>query len=396
MMRLLHRAAVAVCLTLATTAANAEWILKSSASRVEAGQPFEIELVLLNETALPIDGTLPDRLRVRIVAGEREFSGELRLAQPDAVPSAPVAPGAFRKLAYTLTLPPDVEGPVTVVPEAVQATPLTIVAQRVAPIAGRTLAEAKPTPEAHLKPVDTQPEPALQTYDPMYFVVGDRGDTRARFQLSFKYRLLDERGPIGRLFPPFFARVYFGYTQTSLWNLSQSSKPFEDTSYKPSLFYYEPAAWTNADGRYNLGVAGGLEHESNGQGGPQSRSINILYVRPEWRAFVGDHYYMFVAPKVWGYLDKSENPDIQRFRGYFDLNLRAGRVDGLQVSTNYRKGTATIGAVQVDVTYPIRRPFFANAGGYLMFQYFNGYGETLLNYNVRGPAQYRLGFAIVR
>jgi outer membrane phospholipase A len=71
-------------------------------------------------------------------------------------------------------------------------------------------------------------------------------------------------------------------------------------------------------------------------------------------------------------------------------------VDGLKLSAYYSKGTSTMGAVQLDLSYPIRQPFFADAGGYLYFQYFNGYGESLLDYNVKGPAQYRLGLAIVR
>jgi phospholipase A1/A2 len=228
------------------------------------------------------------------------------------------------------------------------------------------------------------------------FVVGRRtGQTTAKFQLSFRYRLFDERGPIGAVVPP-LAKLYFGYTQTSLWNLTQESKPFTDTAYRPSFFYFEPAVWTSPTGRHNLSVAGGFEHESNGRGEPQSRSINILYLRPAWRTFLDDKHYVFVAPKMWIYLDRDENPDIQRYRGYFDLNLRVGRVDGLQLSTNYRKGTDTFGSVQVDLSYPIRQPFFADAGGYLPFQYFNGYGESFIDYNIRGPAQYRLGFAIVR
>ena len=44
----------------------------------------------------------------------------------------------------------------------------------------------------------------------------------------------------------------------------------------------------------------------------------------------------------------------------------------------------------------IRQPFFANAGGFLHFQYFDGYGETLLDYNFRRNSQLRIGFSIVR
>lgn len=377
--------------------ASAEWLLRSNQARVDPGKPFEVELIVLNDSAEEVEGAMPERLPVRIAAGAREIEAELRLAKPLAAPLPKVPPGAFRKAAYTLILPPDVEGPITVSLTGMQASPLTLIAERAAPIGGAPIVAAKPESRApDPKSLDTQPEPALRTNEPMYIVFGRREDTTtAKFQLSFKYRILDERSYIGRLVPP-LAKLHFGYTQTSLWDLSSDSKPFDDTSYRPSFFYLEPAAWTSADGRHNLAFDGGFEHESNGQADEESRSINTLYVRPTWRTLLDNRHYFSIAPKIWYYLQRYETFPIERYRGYFDLNVRIGKVDGLQLSTNYRKGTTTMGAVQVELSYPIRRPFFADAGGYLFFQYFNGYGETLLDYNVKGPAQYRFGFAIVR
>jgi phospholipase A1 len=393
-----HRFLAVLAFASIATAAQAEWLLKSSSARVDVGRPLELELVLLNDTRAAMDAAFPERLAARLMAGNREIAAELVRGEPDHSKDAPLAPGGFRKAVYRFTLPPDIEGPVVLTLEGIQASPLTLMATRASPIGGEAIAAAPPKSSGPPAPgaVDTRPDPALQTYEPFYFVVGRRtGQTTAKFQLSFRYRLFDERGPIGAVVPP-LAKLYFGYTQTSLWNLTQESKPFTDTAYRPSFFYFEPAVWTSPTGRHNLSVAGGFEHESNGRGEPQSRSINILYLRPAWRTFLDDKHYVFVAPKMWIYLDRDENPDIQRYRGYFDLNLRVGRVDGLQLSTNYRKGTDTFGSVQVDLSYPIRQPFFADAGGYLLFQYFNGYGESFIDYNIRGPAQYRLGFAIVR
>jgi len=246
------------------------------------------------------------------------------------------------------------------------------------------------------RPLDTQPGPRLQTFEPIYFIGGTRKEeTTAKVQLSFKVSVFDEGGLVGKPVPP-LATLHFGYTQTAVWSLSEESKPFKDTSYKPSVFYLEPAAWTSTDKLHNLALEGGYQHESNGKSGPSSRSIDILYVRPEWRSVLDDGRFLLIAPKLWGYLDKDDNPDIQRYRGYFDLNLRAGYVDRLHVSTNYRKGTATAGAVQVDVSYPLGRPESGRPWAYLLLQYFGGYGETLLEYNAKGPAQLRVGLAVVR
>ena len=59
----------------------------------------------------------------------------------------------------------------------------------------------------------------------------------------------------------------------------------------------------------------GYEHESNGKDGVNSRSINTLFVQPVWRAGFSDGRTFIFAPKVYGYLEKSDNPDIQNYRG---------------------------------------------------------------------------------
>jgi len=244
-------------------------------------------------------------------------------------------------------------------------------------------------------PPDTERPPVLENFEPIYAIVGTRKDeTTARVQVSFQYRPFREPDS-GDRFPPRLGKLHVGYTQTAVWSLSEESKPFKDTSYKPSVFYLEPAAWRSTDKLHNLALEGGYQHESNGKSGPSSRSIDIFYVRPAWQTSFDKRHFLIVAPKVWRYLDKDDNPDIQRYRGYFDLNLRAGRVNGLQVSTNYRKGTATAGAVQVDVSYPLG-PESGPPWAYLLVQYFGGYGETLLEYNAKGPAQLRIGLAVYR
>jgi phospholipase A1 len=386
-------------LVAALAPARADWILTPKSEQAVSGRPFEVTLVLTNDSREPLPYAFPERLRARLVVRDRALDADL-VAVDGGATTATLEPGHFARRVYGVVLPPGIDGPVRLeLLGELAAARLTLVVEAADAVGGPALADAKPRPPVPPlgeRPLDTTPQPALQTFQPMYFIVGRReGDTTAKFQLSFKYRLFDERGSVADLWAP-LGKLYFAYTQTSIWNLSEESKPFADTTYSPSAFYFEPAAWRSVDGRQNLALEGGLQHASNGQGGANSRSLNIVYVRPAWRTFLDDRHFVYVAPKLWYYLDKEDNPDIQKYYGYFDLNVRAGRVDGLQVSADYRKGTTTMGAVQVAVSYPLRQPFFADAGAYLYFQYFNGYGESLLDYNVKGPAQYRFGFAIVR
>lgn len=233
-------------------------------------------------------------------------------------------------------------------------------------------------------------EGALSANDPMYFVVG-RGGV-ARFQFSFKYRAFDPDSKPVAWFSP-LSNLYFGYTQTSMWDLGGQSKPFRDSSYRPSLFWQ---GTTLGDGMKPDIMRAGFEHESNGKDGFNSRSINTFFVQPAWITQLSDGQLFGISPKIYAYQDKTDNPDIQRFRGYSDWNIGYGRTDGVILLTQLRSGTAGHGSVQIEMSYPLRKPLFARGGGFVFLQLFNGYGETLLDYNRSSSTQVRLGFAIVR
>ncbi len=235
-------------------------------------------------------------------------------------------------------------------------------------------------------------EPALSANEPMFLVVGGKGGGTARFQLSFKYRLFDADSlPVAWL--PSLAGLHFAYTQTSILDLGANSAPFHDTSYRPSFFWQTTAL---GKGLMPDLLRAGYEHESNGKDGENSRSINMLFAQPVWRSEFSDGRMLIFAPKFYGYLEKSDNPDIQRYRGYADWNIRYGREDGWLLATQLRNGTTGHGSTQIDLSYPLRKPLFARAGGFLHFQLFKGYGESLLDYNLDRGTQVRVGFSIVR
>jgi outer membrane phospholipase A len=241
----------------------------------------------------------------------------------------------------------------------------------------------------------TAEEPALSANEPMYFVIGDRGGLNARFQFSFKYRIFDSDSFPVAWFPPLVG-LNFAYTQSSIWDLGANSAPFRDTSYRPSFFWQ---GTTFGKGVMPDLVRAGYEHESNGKDGENSRSINMLFAQPVWRTEFSDGRALVFAPKVYTYIDKADkadNSDIQHYRGYADWNLRYGREDGWLLATQLRHGTAGYGSAQLDLSYPLRKPLFARTGGFLHLQLFEGYGESLLDYNTERSSQIRLGFSIVR
>jgi outer membrane phospholipase A len=232
--------------------------------------------------------------------------------------------------------------------------------------------------------------PGITAYDPVYFGLGGHGGLNAKFQLSFKYNPFD-------LWP-----FYLGYTQTSLWDLNSSSYPFRDTVYRPAVFYLNDHAWSSANGRLRFGWQAGLEHESNGRDGLASRSISTQFVRPRLEWQFSDNVRLTLSTKFYDYLEKTDNPDIAGYRGYADLQIGLLSYDW-RFTTMIRKGTVgSKGSIQVDAVLPLRvtdeilaRVGVHGVNGYIFLQGFNGWGETIIDYNRRRRWQMRTGLMLV-
>jgi outer membrane phospholipase A len=345
-----------------------DWILASADGRAAAGERFEILVIA------PPEQEPPDEVQVRLIVRPEE-----RILTLTAVG---VPTGAQR--VYVGDMPADVSGLVAMELVGRSSSVLSL------------LVASKPGKSDTLGTLTGQyggsgAEPPLSENDPMYFVVGSRGGWNARFQLSFKYRLFDQSSGFGKD-QPWLAGFYFGYTQNSLWDLESSSKPFRDTSYRPSLFW----RWERTDSKTWIdGLRAGVEHESNGQQGELSRSINIVFVRPEWRWTLREGGSFEFTPKFYNYLDKSDNPDIQKYRGYVDWRFRYDAAGEWIVTPVVRTPGGGKGSLLIDASKRIRDLKFGPIGGYLQFQYFNGYGEDILDYNQRHKSEFRIGFAIV-
>ncbi len=262
----------------------------------------------------------------------------------------------------------------------------------------------------------------ISSYDPIYFAVGSRERLNARFQFSFKFRLFEERDDLPR--EPFWKKrlreLHFAYTQTSIWDLESFSKPFYDSSYKPTLFLLHRLKQTPLG--LDLSLQAGGQHESNGKGGGSAptfpagglisttnrtkhpldtRSLNTLYVLPRVRWADSDRNFVEVGARLSGYFQHDENDDIESYRGNVELTVRGGQDRGLQLALHLRGRPGRHGSVEFNLTWPanrtlLLRDFAPSLGGYAQIQYFNGYGESLLDYDVRRRDQLRFGLMIVR
>jgi hypothetical protein len=262
----------------------------------------------------------------------------------------------------------------------------------------------------------------ISGYDPIYFAVGWRERFNARFQFSFKYRVFDPGTP-DESWPRHLARdLYMAYTQTSIWDLESFSKPFYDTSYKPTLFLLHTFT-PDPSRNWRLSLQGGVQHESNGKGGgaspsipsgsllsrttalrhpSDSRSLNSVYVAPTLRWTNERELFVEGRVRLNGYFDLPENRDLARYRGYGELTLKGGYDRGFQASLHARGKVDGHGSLELNFTWPaIETPLLhavlpTSLGGYAQIQYFNGYGESLLDYDVRRKDQLRFGLLLVR
>ncbi|MHA7679814.1 phospholipase A [Cupriavidus sp. PET2-C1] len=326
--------------------------------------------------------------------------------------------GEHRTVEYSAPLPPNLRGVVRLDPVDIDAAPVLVTLNRAPRADDPPSAQVAATPapvtsaegstpsvpvvpvipvaaasQASPVPADLQDQGRLTFNDPMYFMVGAHGGANAKFQFSFKFRIYQGENPASH---GLLENLYFGYTQFSLWDLSSDSRPFRDTNYRPSLFYYLSDTGVQNRVISRLSLAAGLEHESNGRDGAQSRSINTVFVKPTF--YLGDmsNWHWSVSPKLYYYVEKNDNSDIASYRGYMDLKLAYGKPDSWEFATTLRKGTQKYyGSVDTSVTYPLAR-LIPGTAGYLMAGYFVGYGESLLDYNRKLPWQFRLGYALSR
>ncbi|WP_203143667.1 phospholipase A [Marinobacter mangrovi] len=195
----------------------------------------------------------------------------------------------------------------------------------------------------------------------------------AKYQISFKVPLLtgmfDKR-----------LTLWFGYTQLSFWQVynNDASKPFRETNYEPEIFARYATQWDVGPGRLEA-VTLGLNHQSNGQSEPQSRSWNRVMGSV---AYTWDRWLFFVQPwyRIPEKTSEDDNPDIDKYLGYGDYwavyKIDNDRTLSLKLRNNFRTSDNKT-SIQLGYSFPVGETI----KGFI--QYYNGYGESLIDYNER-------------
>ena len=201
-----------------------------------------------------------------------------------------------------------------------------------------------------------------------------------KFQISLKTPLV--RGMFKNR-----ADLFVAYTNRSFWQQfnKEGSEPFRDSNHEPEAWLsfgndFELFGWKNSVNRL------GVSHQSNGQSGELSRSWNRVYA--DFIIERGDWYLSF---KPWLRIQESsendDNPDIEDYMGNFELgaiykhdehSFEAIVRNNLDFGENY-------GAIQLGWSFPLTD----RLRGYV--QYFNGYGESLIDYDAHTNS---IGFGI--
>lgn len=201
-------------------------------------------------------------------------------------------------------------------------------------------------------------------------------DDELKFQVSFQMPLATE------LFGG-NTDLLFAYTSVAWWQTFNNdiANPFRETNYEPEFIF---RTYANKDilGLNLVNWELGYNHQSNGQSEPTSRG---------WDRAVGSAAFELTDNTVfglraWHILDSQDNnSDIERYMGYGEFFL--GWVPNRNTFTAMYRPASEGDAVQLTWSYPISRYLRLYA------QYWNGYGESLIDYQVR-TQRFGIGVAL--
>jgi phospholipase A1 len=253
-------------------------------------------------------------------------------------------------------------------------------------LSAQIVSKAESTFDADSIRRDFRDQPYFGLYKDNYFVFGPsightptRQNTNVKFQISIAQRLTRATLLGG-------SYLYLFYSQKCFWNVLEESLPMTDLNFNPGIGLTRPLFVKN---KFIGKLTFILEHESNGRDGDESRSWNKISVAAN---VIVDHNLM-IHGKAWiPIIDGQNNKDILDYSGIYQMGMQMlssnNRFCG-GITLVKRRGWNLNYNTIVDLAYRISR----KDNQFLFLQYYNGYGEGLLEYN-KFHSQLRVGILI--
>ncbi len=215
----------------------------------------------------------------------------------------------------------------------------------------------------------------------------DYSTSETRIQLSVRTKIA--RGLLTEGHSPLRDSLWFGYTQQSYWQLFNGaiSRPFRSTDHEPELIYILPLdAPLNHGWRLRYGGLA-LNHQSNGQTLPLSRSWNRIILM----AGMEKDDQFSLTGRIWARVperaDQDDNPDISDHIGRAEVAAfwNVNKTHSLGVTLRHSLRSKARGSVRLEWLQAIGQKRADGEPGGLRFhtQLFSGYGDSLLDYNRR-------------
>ncbi|MGL4328305.1 MAG: phospholipase A [Tannerellaceae bacterium] len=227
--------------------------------------------------------------------------------------------------------------------------------------------------------------PYFTLFKDNYFLVGaplgtkpTKENSNVKFQISISQRLTKST-------LPFNTYLYLTYTQKVIWNVFEKSMPMKDMNFNPGIGLGRMIIHKDKVIGFSYFQ---FEHESNGRDGDASRSWNKISMY----AGLQLNRYWDVQAKFWlPIIDGSLNKDILDYSGIFQISANYNWSDRFTAGMVFvkRRGFNFNGNLQLGLSYKL----FKNQNQYLYLQYYNGYGEYLLDYN-KYQSMLRIGLII--
>lgn len=216
--------------------------------------------------------------------------------------------------------------------------------------------------------------PSFGLYKDNYFIFGvptnhapTVKNSNAKFQISVSQRLT-------KRVLPWNTYLYLFYTQKCFWNILDDSMPMTDINFNPGIGLTKPLF---AKDRFIGKVSLILEHESNGKDSINSRSWERVSLAAN--IIVDPHF--IIHGKLWvPIVDGKHNKDLLNYTGLFQVGASFSSTNqkfGFAFNITKRQGWNFNYNTSIEFSYRFSR----NSTQHLFLQYYNGYGEGLLNYN---------------